>query len=516
MLKGRIFDDDSAFIEHSRKGRKVEAGLAMALPLWRMAHDPMTHHDECHRIPPDIRTVHLIAVCGTAMGALAAMLQEMGLAVTGSDRNVYPPMSTFLEQRGIPIMAGFAPEHLAHRPDLVVVGNAVSRDNPEVEAMGRMGLAYCSMPEALNHFAAAGKETLLVAGTHGKTTTSSLLAWLLFAAQMDPTYMIGGILNNFNGNYRLGQGTYFVVEGDEYDTAYFDKGPKFLHYRPTAAILTSIEFDHADIFKDLAHVKSAFGRFLERLVPEGILLAYDDDANIEALLPRAACRVERYGRTEGADWRLGKVTVDPPETRFEVWRPEGLFGVFATPMIGAHNLMNTLAALGVAHHIGIPVESLVKGLAAFRGVKRRQEVRGVRRGIVVIDDFAHHPSAVRETVQAVKAFYGPRRLVAVFEPRTNTSMRDVFQKTYATCFDPADRVCIRQPPLLKKIPEGQRFSSLKLVEDLQGRGRDAYYFPDTDAIIDFLAGEAREGDVILIMSNGGFDNIHERLLAALT
>jgi UDP-N-acetylmuramate: L-alanyl-gamma-D-glutamyl-meso-diaminopimelate ligase len=371
------------------------------------------------------------------------------------------------------------------------------------------------MPEALNHFAAAGKETLLVAGTHGKTTTSSLLAWLLYAADWDPTYMIGGILNNFNGNYRLGRGAHFVVEGDEYDTAYFDKGPKFLHYRPTAAILTSIEFDHADIFNDLAHVKSAFRRFLEGLAPESLLLAYDEDPQIEDLLPAAACRIVRYGRSAKADWRLGRVTVAPPETRFEVWQRETLFGVFTTALIGEHNLLNTLAALGVAHHMGIPAEALMKGLAAFQGVKRRQEVRGVCRGIVVIDDFAHHPTAVRETVRAVKGFYGNRRLIVVFEPRTNTSMRDVFQSTYAACFDPADRVCIRQPPLLQKIPQGQRFSSRRLVADLEARGRDAHYFPDTDAILDFLQRDSREGDVILIMSNGGFDNIHARLLDRL-
>jgi len=475
----------------------------------------MASHDDYHRIPSDIKSVHLIAVCGTAMGALAAMLQEMGLAVTGSDRNVYPPMSTFLEQRGIRIMEGFAPEHLAHRPDLVVVGNAVSRDNPEVEAVGRLGLPYCSMPEALNHFAAAGKETLLVAGTHGKTTTSSLLAWLLFAADRDPTYMIGGILNNFDGNYRLGGGPHFVVEGDEYDTAYFDKGPKFLHYRPTAAVLTSIEFDHADIFEDLAHVKSAFLRFLERLAPESLLLAYDDDARIEELLPHAACRVERYGLSTRADWRLGKITLDPPETRFEAWYHQALFGVFTTAMVGEHNLMNALAAIGLAHRVGLSAEDLVKGLAAFQGVKRRQEVRGVRRDIIVIDDFAHHPSAVRETVRGVKSFYGDRRLIAVFEPRTNTSMRDVFQATYATCFEQADLICIRHPPLLKKIPEGRRFSSQKLVEDLRGSGHDAHYFQDTEAIIDFLVNKARAGDVVLIMSNGGFDNIHARILDRL-
>ena len=288
----------------------------------------MPHKEPCHSIPADIHSVHLIAVCGTAMGALAALLKEMGLAVTGSDHNVYPPMSTFLESRGITVQEGFIPEHLSHRPDLVVVGNAVSRDNAEVMEVGRLGLPYCSMPEALNHFAARNKETLLVAGTHGKTTTSSLLAWLLYAAGCDPSYMIGGILNNFEGNYRLGQGNHFIVEGDEYDTAYFDKGPKFLHYQPRLAVLTSIEFDHADIFSDLDHVKSAFGLFLDRMTPESTLLAYDADANITELLPRAACRIERYGMSTRAEWRLTHIAVKPPDTHFEVRYNDRLFGHF--------------------------------------------------------------------------------------------------------------------------------------------------------------------------------------------
>jgi UDP-N-acetylmuramate: L-alanyl-gamma-D-glutamyl-meso-diaminopimelate ligase len=307
-----------------------------------------------------------------------------------------------------------------------------------------------------------------------------------------------------------------VVEGDEYDTAYFDKGPKFLHYRPKAAVLTSVEFDHADIFRDLDHVKSAFRRFLERLPAESLLLAYDDDANIEELLPAASCRVARYGRLPAADWRLGKVVLALPDTRFEVWRGGHLFGNFTTPMIGEHNLMNALAAVATAHSLGIDTRALIDGLTGFRGVKRRQEVRGVVRDIAVIDDFAHHPSAVRETVRGVKAFYGARRLVAVFEPRTNTSMRDVFQDIYPTCFDGADRVCIRKPPLLGKIPEDRRFSSEKLVADLRRRGCEAHYFADTGAIIAHLVAEARPGDVILIMSNGGFDNIHARLLDALS
>jgi UDP-N-acetylmuramate: L-alanyl-gamma-D-glutamyl-meso-diaminopimelate ligase len=472
--------------------------------------------DSHHHIPEVVRSVHLIAVCGTAMGALAAMLQEIGLNVTGSDRNVYPPMSTYLAARRIRVMDGFSADHLDHRPDLVVVGNAVTRDNPEAEAMRAMGLAYCSLPEALNHFAAANKETLLVAGTHGKTTTSSLLAWLLHSAGQDPSFMIGGILNNFSGNYRLGRGRRFVVEGDEYDTAYFDKGAKFLHYRPSVAIVTSVEFDHADIFRDLDHVKTTFQQFLERLAPESLLLAHDADPNLADLLKTApACRVSRYGMQAQSEWRLGAVRVANSQTLFDVQHLGRVFGTFHTPMIGRHNLLNALAALAAAHHAGVARHDLARGLAGFRGIKRRQEVRGEKNGVTVIDDFAHHPTAVRETVRAVKDFYGGRRLVAVFEPRTNTSMRDVFQREYATCFDPADRVCIRQPPLLKKIPADQRFSSARLVEDIQKRGTIAHYFEDTEAIIDFLVDQTAAGDVVLIMSNGGFDNIHARLLEAL-
>ncbi|MDJ0884686.1 MAG: UDP-N-acetylmuramate:L-alanyl-gamma-D-glutamyl-meso-diaminopimelate ligase [Desulfobacterales bacterium] len=472
--------------------------------------------DPNHHIPENVHSVHLIAVCGTAMGALAAMLQEMGLSVTGSDRNVYPPMSTFLAARRIRVMDGFSADHLRHRPDLVVVGNAVTRDNPEAEAMRAMGLAYCSLPEALNHFAAAGKETLLVGGTHGKTTTSSLLAWLLYSADQDPSFMIGGILNNFDGNYRIGAGRGFVVEGDEYDTAYFDKGPKFLHFRPRVAIVTGVEFDHADIFRDLDHVKAAFGSFLARLTPDSLLLAYDADPNLADLLATPPpCRLAYYGREAGSDWRLAKVRVADGATVFEVVHQGRPFGTFHTPMIGMHNLLNAVAALAAAHHMEIGVEDLARGLAGFKGIKRRQEVRGVKNGVTVIDDFAHHPTAVRETVKAVREFYGRRRLVAVFEPRTNTSMRDVFQATYAACFDPADLVCIRKPPLLKKIPEGQRFSSRRLVADIEKRGTPAHYFEDTDAIIDFIVTEAAPEDVVLIMSNGGFDNIHARLLEAL-
>ena len=468
-----------------------------------------------NRIPETVASVHLIAICGTAMGALASMLRDLGIRVTGSDHNVYPPMSTFLAEQGIAVGSGFAAGHLSHGPDLVVVGNTVGRDNLEVQEMIRMGLPYCSMPQAVNRFVAAGKKSLVVTGTHGKTTTSSLLAWVLFSAGLDPSFLIGGILKNFGSNYRLGQGPYLVVEGDEYDTAFFDKGPKFLHYPPAGAILTSVEFDHADIYRDLDHVIGAFDRFVGAMAPDNLLMAFDADANIDALARNRSGRILRYGQGEGSSWRLGKVQIDPPATAFDVYFDHRLFHRFQTPMIGRHNLLNALAVIAICADLGLTPGEIAHGLETFAGVRRRQEIRGVANAITVMDDFAHHPTAVRETVRAVRPFYPDGRIIAVFEPRTNSSMRRVFQDVYPTVFDGADLVCIREPSLLNKIPEGERFSSRKLVSDLKRRGLDAYFFQDTESIIDFVAGSATPGDLVLVMSNGGFDNIHSRLLDAI-
>lgn len=471
--------------------------------------------DANNRIPERVTSIHLIAICGTAMGALACALKELGYEVSGSDQKVYPPMSDYLRERGIVITEGYAAENLGHRPDLVVVGNAISRDNPEVQGMYELELAYCSMPQAVNHFVGAEKQQLVITGTHGKTTTASILTWLLYAAEADPAFMIGGILPDFQSNYRLGKGGQIVIEGDEYDTAFFDKGPKFLHYRPRIAVLTSVEFDHADIYRDLAHVKSAFRKLIGGLAADALLLAADDDTNIDAILGDAPCRVERYGFGEGAHWRIDKVAIDPPYTAFSVYHGDEACGRFRTRLMGRHNLANLLAAIAAARDLGVPLAPLVAGAESFSGVRRRQEVRGIERDVAVLDDFAHHPTAVRETVAAVKPFYPDTRLIAVFEPRTNTSMRDIFQGVYPEVFDPADIVCIRKPPLLSKIPEGQHFSAPQLVADLKARGKDAHYFETTDAIIDFVAAQAAPGDVVLIMSNGGFDNIHTRLLARL-
>jgi len=469
-----------------------------------------------NQIPDDINTIHLIGVCGSAMGALACMLRDMGFEVTGSDQGIYPPMSNFLADRGITTAEGFSAKNIAYGPDLVIVGNVVPRNNPEAEKMFGMGLHFCSMPQAVNHFLAKDKKTFVITGTHGKTSTSSLLAWLFHEAGLDPSFMIGGILKNFDNSYGLGKGDVMVIEGDEYDTAFFDKGPKFLHYPPFMAVLTSVEFDHADIFRDLDHVKSAFGTFVSGMSPESTLFAYDADENIAELITgNRTCGMRTYGRNEDSSWCLGKISARVPWNSFEVLKEGKLFGRFRTKLMGEHNLLNALSVIAVAHDMGIPADVISDALEGFQGVRRRQEVRGQKNGITVMDDFAHHPTAVRETIRAVRPFYPQGRVIAIFEPRTNSSMRKVFQDVYSLSFDEADIVCIRKPSRLDKIQPDERFSSEKLVSDLKKRGRDAHHFHDTDVLMDFLVREADRGDVLLIMSNGGFDNIHERLLERL-
>lgn len=466
-------------------------------------------------IPEHVQKIHLIAVCGTGMGALACMLKSLNFDVSGSDQKVYPPMSDFLREQGIHIMDGFDAANISYGPDLVIVGNAVTRENPEVKKMKQMGIPFCSMPQALNRFFAKDKNPLLVSGTHGKTTTAAILAWMLHKGGLDPSFMIGGILQNFDSNYRLGGGDPIIIEGDEYDTAFFDKGPKFMHYQPAITVLTSVEFDHADIFRDLNHVQLVFSRFLSQLKRSSLLLAFDADENIRQIISRAHCRIEFYGSDDHSNWCLGDIQIDAPWSIFEVLKLGKPYGRFKTKMVGLHNLYNTLAVIAIADHLGLAHAEIGAALATFEGVKRRQQIRGHKNKITVMDDFAHHPTAVRETVAAVKSFHSPKRLIAVFEPRTNSSMRDVFQNVYPLAFDFADLICIRQPPLLEKIPVAERFSSEKLVADLRRRGKDAHFFADTGAIVEFLVRHAAPGDLVLVMSNGGFDNIHEKLLDRL-
>ena len=465
--------------------------------------------------PADPRHIHLIGICGTGMAALAGMLQARGYTVSGSDENVYPPMSDFLAGLAIPVQAGYAAANLAGRPDLVIVGNVVSATNPEAVELARHGLFYLSMPQALGHFFLADKTSLVVAGTHGKTTTASLLATTLHRMGATPGFMIGGLVEAFGSNFHVSDGPYFVVEGDEYDTAFFNKVSKFQHYRPNSAILTSIEFDHADIFADLAAIKRSFAEFIGRIPVRGALVAHLDDPVVAELAREARCPVIGYGLADGYEWRYDDFEPRGLASEFSVFRRGQLQGRCRLPMPGRHNALNALAVIALLTRLGFPFASIAAGLGSFEGVKRRQQVRGVAGGVTVVDDFAHHPTAVRETLQALRLAWPDSRLVVVFEPRTNSSRRAVFQDDYAGVFGDADRTLIREHVPLDTVPAEEQFSSRRLAEDLRARGLDAKSYADTDAILDALASSCRSGDVVAILSNGGFDNIHERLLARL-
>ena len=467
-----------------------------------------------NHIPAHVKKIHMIAACGTGMGALACMLKDLGYEITGSDHQVYPPMSDFLEGKGVRLFSGFSPSHLDPPPDLVIIGNAVTRQNVEARYVMENKLPYCSMPQALNHFVAGDKKIILVTGTHGKTTTSAIVAHLLQEAGLDPTFMIGGILKNFNSNYRLGKGEYIVIEGDEYDTAFFDKGPKFLHYTPHITIMNGIEFDHADIFRDLDHIKEAFKSLVDIIPAGATILANGADSNLSDVLKGARCSIEYFG--QGAyHWSLRHAKTNDRKTSICIKGEKSEKFEVLSPLMGRHNAMNTLAAVAALINLKIPFTSFISGMERFEGIKRRQEIRGIRQGITVMDDFAHHPTAVKETLAAVKPFYAPGAVIAVFEPRTNSSMRDIFQNDYAAAFDDADMICIRKPSRLDKVPENERLSTQQLVSDIQARGNNAFYFEDAESILLFLKARAKQGDLVLIMSNGGFDNIHQRLLDLL-
>lgn len=456
-----------------------------------------------------------MGICGTGMAALAGMLKSAGFHVSGSDQHIYPPMSDFLARCGIEVASGYSAANLSPRPDLAVVGNVITRINPEAQALIEGAIPYVSMPQALRHYFLRDKISLVVAGTHGKTTTSSLLATLLHDSRLAPGFMIGGLVKRFNSNFNLGSGKFFVVEGDEYDTAFFDKGPKFLHYQPHLAIVTSIEFDHADIYHDLAAVKESFRKLVRIMPPDGCLIACLDDPVVREIVRPARCRVMGYGIGDGTEWQLRDLAISNASTTFTVHNQGKPFGTFQSPMVGRHNALNSLAVIALLTQLGVKRKTIAGGLQGFEGVKRRQEVRGEVDNITVIDDFAHHPTAVRETLEALKKAYDGRRLLAVFEPRTNTSRRNIFQQTYVTVFDQADEVLVKEPAALVGVPPSERFSARQLVNDLTGRGVTGHYFAATDEIIDHLADASKPGDVIAIMSNGSFDNIHERLLARM-
>ena len=465
--------------------------------------------------PANARHIHLIGICGTGMAAMAGMLQQQGFTVTGSDQNVYPPMSDFLADLGIEVMAGYRAANLSAQPDLVIVGNVVRVTNPEAVELARLRIPYLSMPQALGHFFLEGKKSLVVAGTHGKTTTSSLLATTLHRIGATPGFMIGGLVEAFGRNSHVSDGPYFVVEGDEYDTAFFNKVSKFQHYRPHCAIITSVEFDHADIFADLDAIIASFAEFIGRIPPDGALVAHMEDPVVAQLAGTASCPVIGYGTGAHCEWRLADLQVKGFVSDFAVIHRRQLLGRCRLPMPGLHNSLNGLAVIALLSHLGFAFEAIVKGLAAFEGVKRRQQIRGVVRGVTVVDDFAHHPTAVRETLNALRLAWPDNRLVVVFEPRTNSSRRAVFQQDYAGVFGVADQVLIREHVPLDTLPVNEQFSSGQLAADLRARGITARACTDTDAILAALVDSCESGDVIVILSNGGFDGIHERLLALL-
>ncbi len=465
--------------------------------------------------PAHPKHIHLMGICGTGMGAMAGLLRKAGYTISGSDAGVYPPMSDYLAAAGITVQDGYRPENLLPRPDLVVVGNVIRRDNPESLELARLAIPYLSFPQVLAEKFLAGKSSLVVAGTHGKTTTSSLLATMLAGAGLDPGFMIGGIVKAFQANFHLGNGPYFVVEGDEYDTAFFDKGPKFLHYQPQIAILTSVEFDHADIYADFEAVKASFTRLVAIMPPDGTLVACFDDPVVRDLCKAARCKVVSYGADHAWDWSFDDMATSQGFTAFSLLLQGQVAGTFKSIMPGRHNVLNSLAVLAVLAEIGMGQDVMARELAAFQGVRRRQEVRGVVAGVTVIDDFAHHPTAVDETLAALKEAYPAQRLVAVFEPRTNSSRRTIFQERYAEVFSCADEVVIKEPDPLVGVAPDEHFSASRLAADLESRGQKAASFQDTDLILEHLVATLHSGDVVAILSNGGFDNIHQRLLDSL-
>ena len=468
--------------------------------------------------------IHLIGVCGTAMATLAALLKSRGYHVQGSDQQVYPPMSDFLVAEGITTFSGYSADNITADVDLVVVGNAISRGNPELETVLERKLRYCSLPEAIRDHFLWGARSVVLSGTHGKTTTTSLTGWLLTHGGLDPSMLVGGIALNFGrsdrtgptqgSSYRVGKGRDFVIEGDEYDSAFFDKTAKFLKYLPDIAVINNIEFDHADIYADLDAVLTAFRR-LVRLVPRnGLLLIGADSPNAKALVPTAVSPVETFGLDETATWRGSAIEHRDGLTRFDVHRDGTLFGRFESPLLGAHNVRNALAAIAVGARVGITAQTLVEGLRQFKGIKRRLETVGVANGVTVLDDFAHHPTAVHETLAALRTGYPGRRVWAVFEPRSASSCRRIFQDDFAKAFGAADEV-ILAAVFRSSLPEAERLSAEQLVDDLTRQGRHARHIPEIDDIVSTIVRERRDGDVVALMSNGGFGGIHGKLLQAL-
>jgi UDP-N-acetylmuramate: L-alanyl-gamma-D-glutamyl-meso-diaminopimelate ligase len=445
------------------------------------------------------------------MASLAGMLQTRGFRVTGSDAAAYPPMSDFLASLNIPVAQPFAESNLNPRPDLVVVGNAISRGNIELEFILDKRIPFCSLPQILHDEFLVGKEVLVVAGTHGKTTTTSMLSWIFESAGLHPSFLIGGIAENFGSSFQLGAGKHFILEGDEYDTAFFDKGPKFLHYFPDSVILTSVEFDHADIYKDLDAVETAFKRLVNLVPRRGRIIAFDQGASLNRSLERAFCPVERYGSGENATWRIANLRFESSLTRWSVLRDGQPWADFEFALAGEYNVWNATAAAAIAAGEGISVDKIAAALQSFQSVKRRLEVRAVVNGVTIIDDFAHHPTAIAATLQALRTRYPQAKLWAILEPRSNTLRRNVFQADLAKSLSIADEIVIANVFKSESIPESERLDIQAVAGEAQREGRRARILADADAIVESIAADLGEGNVVAILSNGGFGGIYDKL-----
>ena len=466
--------------------------------------------------------IHLIGICGTAMASLAGMLKQRGFHVTGSDAAAYPPMSDFLRDLGIEVAQPFDVRNLKPQPDLVVIGNAISRGNVELEEVLDRRIAFCSLPQLLHDEFLHGKEVLVVAGTHGKTTTTSMLAWIFHTAGLQPSFLIGGIAENFGSSFHLQEGQHFIIEGDEYDTAFFDKGPKFLHYFPDAAILTSVEFDHADIYKDLDAVETAFKRLVNLIPRQGRIVAFDgamgetnESPSLERCLAKAFCPVERYGAGARANWRIVNLRLEAGRTSWSVFRDGKQWSDFEFALAGEYNVWNATAAAALAADCGIAKPEIAAALRTFKSVKRRLEVKAEVNGIIIIDDFAHHPTAIAGTLRALRARYSGARLWAILEPRSNTLRRRVLQSDLARSLALADEVVVAEVFRSEALPENERLELPALAAEIQANGRRARLISDADAIVQTISPELRRGDVVAILSNGGFGGIYEKLPARL-
>ena len=467
-------------------------------------------------LPPKGSRIHLLGICGTGMCALAGILKQMGFNVTGSDENLYPPMSDLLRRLNIDVFKGYDPSNLDNpEPILAIIGNVIRKDNPEAQAVFKREIPYMSFPQAIAHFCLETRVPLVVAGTHGKTTTTSMLVSILRADSWRPGFMAGGLLRLTGTGFDFGEPPWFVIEGDEYDSAFFDKQPKFMHYKPEAVILTSLEFDHADIYKDMKSLIEAFQKLVRQIPSTGLLAACIDWPGVCEVIKAAPCWVMTYGTRPDAQWRFEDLRTNKDGSTFTVYYLNKLWGEIKTPLIGEHNAVNALGVIALSHWLGVMPDAVLEGLANCHGVKRRQELLGEINGISVIDDFAHHPTAVRETLKAIRSSYRPKRLVAAFEPRTNTSRRSIFQNSYVDALSNADLIFVREVPNPEKAPEGDRFSSPKLVDDLKEKGKEAYLGKDGIQLCNMMVEKLLPGDVVVILSNGPFEGLSSCLLEKL-